>query len=1081
MADELKQDVFALSGGLDLATGKLLVKSGSLLDCLNYDVSTVQGYSRIDGFERYDGHSTTAINDYMVLDGDPYSGVVDDFPVGALLVTGLASENIFGVVVGHDDNKIHYARINQDYEPKINNSVYVLGETNEYANVSVPVTGMIAYPSRTAINVRTEINEYSEELRTRVGEVPGTAVGLHWYRDRLYAVVDEGNGPDTAVLYEALTEQQAQDEKDDATLAGWNRIAPGWKVNYTNGVADSGEFTIITRGKENNFSFTADNEEGQTVEFINGIKIPTDTPTGGGFTGAKVSEGSAGWKATTDTEAYAQDGASIEEDDSEFLYADLQFGAAAIGNGGALKIKTPNVIEAPNTTTTIFPGITDLGTNSRAPLVFKNLSSIAELIPENSIVTGIELVLDYDTRTSYSGRIRTSFNPQTNMPIWLNGKAAFNAYLGDVLVSTNTFTPTGTKQTATVQIETDASEYDYSEDIPSDGMTPFRADALRENITTLIGGNGNTFGAGGISKEELTDPNKALVLFVSGFEGAEYPEGDLIAFSGSIYESVNSLIRTLLNRVQIRLYYTEPSARYYITDGTGVVTADLVYYTVTDGELTSGDAEGEFQFVNIQTVSGGKTTIDDADTVHVSSPTSSSNQVAVIDGDALINGLPNLDQINAESSRYQFVTANFYANADWDGYYGANGAGRGFSFAKYDADNDGIDENYLLMISTNLFEPEQDKPRHVAYYNNHLVFGLKNGAIRISVVNEPESFSGEDYATQYFGGGPITGLKIMKGTMLCVGAENSISALTGQIADNFAIQTFNPTLGILEYTMEDMGGEIVFCTSKGITTLSQTERYGDFMGNRLSDPVSPWLIPRLRRNKDLFSIAQGDGVVCAIPLRSKNQYRLFFKSGKILTMTYRGESIPPEFTFQMYLFGQIAAGEFEKFVVPLAWSAQTDQYGVDRVHISHYSALSDAEVPYVLELDRGWGFDGRYIPHSMTINWYHTDSPLYYKTLSKFRVDGLSNGISRQVVDASTDYEENWDQIKVIMNMPRNSDRYSYDLRPVTEIKDFSKYGRQFAIRFKEYYNVQNTIFDPEPSHVNQVLVVWYKGGMLDG
>lgn len=44
-----------LTGGLDLETPGLSVQPGRMLSCKNYEIDTLGGYSRIEGYERYDG------------------------------------------------------------------------------------------------------------------------------------------------------------------------------------------------------------------------------------------------------------------------------------------------------------------------------------------------------------------------------------------------------------------------------------------------------------------------------------------------------------------------------------------------------------------------------------------------------------------------------------------------------------------------------------------------------------------------------------------------------------------------------------------------------------------------------------------------------------------------------------------------------------------------------------------------------------------------------------------------------------------------------------------------------------------
>lgn len=60
-------DSFALVGGLNLEDSPLLVKPGQLLACKNYEPKSGSGYSRIRGFERFDGRTLASKAPYSIL------------------------------------------------------------------------------------------------------------------------------------------------------------------------------------------------------------------------------------------------------------------------------------------------------------------------------------------------------------------------------------------------------------------------------------------------------------------------------------------------------------------------------------------------------------------------------------------------------------------------------------------------------------------------------------------------------------------------------------------------------------------------------------------------------------------------------------------------------------------------------------------------------------------------------------------------------------------------------------------------------------------------------------------------------
>ncbi|WP_020409805.1 hypothetical protein [Hahella ganghwensis] len=55
MRDNRREAIIRCEGGLDLETPALSVKPGRMLACKNYELNTLGGYTRIEGYERYDG------------------------------------------------------------------------------------------------------------------------------------------------------------------------------------------------------------------------------------------------------------------------------------------------------------------------------------------------------------------------------------------------------------------------------------------------------------------------------------------------------------------------------------------------------------------------------------------------------------------------------------------------------------------------------------------------------------------------------------------------------------------------------------------------------------------------------------------------------------------------------------------------------------------------------------------------------------------------------------------------------------------------------------------------------------------
>jgi hypothetical protein len=125
----------------------------------------------------------------------------------------------------------------------------------------------------------------------------------------------------------------------------------------------------------------------------------------------------------------------------------------------------------------------------------------------------------------------------------------------------------------------------------------------------------------------------------------------------------------------------------------------------------------------------------------------------------------------------------------------------------------------------------------------------------------------------------------------------------------------------------------------------------------------------------------------------------------------------------------------------------------------------------VYELEKGWSFDGYYIPHFLELNWYFGEDPVTYRTIQKIRVHGLSKGRSYLQVKTNgmeTDYLSDYSSAQYV-DLPKAPTFVSSEFQPVTNYADSANHGISIQMKF-EGRNTDITL--PEPSHVLQVLVV---------
>lgn len=130
---------------------------------------------------------------------------------------------------------------------------------------------------------------------------------------------------------------------------------------------------------------------------------------------------------------------------------------------------------------------------------------------------------------------------------------------------------------------------------------------------------------------------------------------------------------------------------------------------------------------------------------------------------------------------------------------------------------------------------------------------------------------------------------------------------------------------------------------------------------------------------------------------------------------------------------------------------------------------------FVYEMEKGWSFDGNYIPHFLELNWYFGDTPFDYQSIQKLRIHGLVKGVVNLQVrfsgmqgDPSTDYITDYME-PALIDLPFTPIHVAAEFVPATNYTDYSNRGIALQMRF-EGSNTQLTL--PEPAHVLQVLAL---------
>ena len=130
---------------------------------------------------------------------------------------------------------------------------------------------------------------------------------------------------------------------------------------------------------------------------------------------------------------------------------------------------------------------------------------------------------------------------------------------------------------------------------------------------------------------------------------------------------------------------------------------------------------------------------------------------------------------------------------------------------------------------------------------------------------------------------------------------------------------------------------------------------------------------------------------------------------------------------------------------------------------------------HVYEMEKGWSFDGNYIPHMLELNWLFGGDPFTYDQIQKIRIHGLVKGVVNLQVamsgmqgDVATDYIADYTDPE-FLDFPFAPIHVASEFVPATNYVGYQDRGLALLMKFE---GRNQNIALPEPSHVLQVLAL---------
>lgn len=247
-------DLFAFEGGLNLVDPPLKVLPGHLIGAKNYEPGVRGGYSRVDGYERFDGRPSPTRADYWTLEITGVTG--NPFVIGHILRQYAPGETTFNNTTQIGNGII--ASINDLGSGNFIIGVVETADADEFADgfeqdgdVYTAATGG-AQPGTlrgtTVFAFRNgattdDVNEtvtfdktefYRDEIEeVGAGLCEGRVLGVAVFKDRVVAWRHAIGGASVLMF-----------ETDQDTYTGWQQVGLGYKIRF-----DTGGTTAITVGQ----------------------------------------------------------------------------------------------------------------------------------------------------------------------------------------------------------------------------------------------------------------------------------------------------------------------------------------------------------------------------------------------------------------------------------------------------------------------------------------------------------------------------------------------------------------------------------------------------------------------------------------------------------------------------------------------------------------------------------------------------------------------------------------------------------------------------------------------------------------
>ena len=206
----VKYDLIRLNGGLDQVTPTLSLPAGVARRAANFECSITGGYTRIAGYERFDGRPNPSDANYNIL----VCTFISSVSVGATITGALSAAT--GKVIFVDATTIVTTK---------ETGTFLNGEIVRVSSTNVATISVVQGVSADGLTDATYRNLAADDYRADITLVPGSGriLGVSFYNGVVYAWRNNSGGT-AAVLYKSST-------------SGWINVPLGKELRFNTGTA----------------------------------------------------------------------------------------------------------------------------------------------------------------------------------------------------------------------------------------------------------------------------------------------------------------------------------------------------------------------------------------------------------------------------------------------------------------------------------------------------------------------------------------------------------------------------------------------------------------------------------------------------------------------------------------------------------------------------------------------------------------------------------------------------------------------------------------------------------------------------